>query len=241
MKLTVLLPTLNEAGNIERLSRRIWEVYPGCPILVIDDGSTDGTPEKVEALRAEGLPIRISRRPPPACLTGSLSDGIHLAETEYVAWMDADLSQPPDILPELLERAERTGCAIATRFRGAGRQKADFRNTADSKLVALLSTGLNSFLGYWLKTPVSDFTSGYLVCRRSLLLHHPLDGDYGEYFMDLMVQLARSGVKIEEVPYQCGTRTWGYSKTGSSLPLIFRRGVKYLRTAARLRLRGSGS
>lgn len=239
MKLTILLPTLNEAGNIERLSRRIWEVFPGCPIYVIDDGSSDGTPEKVEALQREGQSIQVLRRQGPACLTGSLSDGIQLAQTEYVAWMDADLSQPPELLPELLEKAERTGCAIATRFRGAGRQKSDFQNSPDSRLVAMLSTGLNSFLGYWLRTPVSDFTSGYLVCRRSLLLQHPLDGDYGEYFMDLMVKLARSGVKIEEVPYHCGTRTWGTSKTGSSYSLIIRRGVKYLRAAARLRMRRS--
>src|SRR5664279_5583938 len=90
--LTVILPTLNEAGNIGPLTAEIWKTMPGCPVLVVDDGSTDGTRDVVRGLEGEGNPIRLVARDDKPCLTDSIAEGVRLAQTPYVAWMDADLS-----------------------------------------------------------------------------------------------------------------------------------------------------
>ena len=227
-QLTVILPTLNEAGNVEVLARRIWESVPGSQVIVSDDNSTDGTREIVRRMEQEGLPIRLHARTGKPCLTDSIWEGIVAAKTEYVAWMDADLSHPPEYLPKLFAEAQRTGCSIATRFvKGAERKKAS-RDTPDSAFAVLLSVVMNFLVRKWLRLSITDYTSGFIVVRRDLIKHHRLVGDYGEYFIELMYFLSRQGVKITEIPYISPARVWGESKTGASLGLLFRRGLKYL-------------
>ncbi|HEX7450828.1 MAG TPA: hypothetical protein VF294_01005, partial [Polyangiaceae bacterium] len=79
--------------------------------------------------------------------------------------------------------------------------------------------------------------SGFIVCRRQLLVGHSLTGDYGEYFIELMYYLTRRGVDLKEVYYESPPRKAGESKTGSSLVPLMRRGVKYLWLVSRLMVR----
>jgi dolichol-phosphate mannosyltransferase len=241
VRLTVVLPTLNEAGNIPALTERIWNQVPDARIVVSDDGSTDGTRDVVRALVAAGKPILLLARAGRPCLTASIQEGIDAATTPYVAWMDADLSHPPELLPALLRAAEGSGCAIATRFGPGGKQKKSSRDTPDSVLAIALSGILNVLVRRALGLTVTDYTSGFIVVERDVIATHRLEGDYGEYFIELVHHLSRTGVDIVELPYESPPRTWGESKTGSTLPRLVRRGVKYLWLTVRLRLRGSGS
>ena len=234
--LTVILPTLNEAGNILSLTERIWTVLPNSIIVVVDDGSTDDTQTQVLGLKAQGKAITLIARTAKPCLTDSLNEGIAAATTEYVAWMDADLSHPPELLPQLYEASLTSGCSIATRFANGGSYKKNTKDTPDSFLATILSLFMNIIVHKWLSLSISDYTSGFIVVRRSLLTGHKLYGDYGEYFIELMYYLSRTGVRIGEVAYHSPPRQWGESKTGSSLPLLFRRGLKYLWLSIRLKL-----
>jgi hypothetical protein len=88
---------------------------------------------------------------------------------------------------------------------------------------------------------ITDYTSGFIVCRRDVLANHVLTGDYGEYFIELVFYLTRRGVDMREVYYESPPRLSGESKTGAKLVPLMRRGVKYLWLVGRLMLKSDES
>lgn len=238
--LTVILPTLNEVGNLESLIAGLEQAMPGCRIIVVDDNSTDGTPQLVSGIAAANPRVRLIARQVKPCLTDSIQIGIRAADTEYVAWMDADHSHPPEVMRKLCDVARVSGCCIATRYAEANDSFAE-RLPKGEVLAAGLSAVLNFSVSRILRLEITDYTSGFIVCRRDLLSSHDLTGDYGEYFIELMYYLTRSGVDLREVYYESPPRFSGESKTGASLFPLMRRGVKYLWLVSRLMLRSSKS
>jgi dolichol-phosphate mannosyltransferase len=236
--LTIILPTLNEVGNLETLISELGRVMPGCQVIVVDDNSNDGTPELVRQISAGNPSLRLIARHVTPCLTDSIQAGIQAATTEYVAWLDADHSHPPAVLRKLYDVARATGCCIGTRYARAEDSTA-LRLPKGEMLAAGLSAILNFSVNGILRLQITDYTSGFIVCRRSLLSEHALTGDYGEYFIELMYYLTRRGVDLREVYYESPPRMSGESKTGSSLIPLMRRGAKYLWLVSRLMLRPS--
>jgi len=231
--LTIILPTLNEAGNIESLSTELLSVLPGSRVIIVDDNSSDGTPDVARALAARNPQVSLIARQVTPCLTDSIQAGIAAASTDYVAWLDADHSHPPNVLRKLYDVAKVSGCCIATRYAEPTQSFTD-RLPKGEMLAAALSGVLNFSVSHLLRLKITDYTSGFIVCRRDLLQGHPLQGDYGEYFIELMYYLTRRGVDLREVYYESPPRQWGESKTGSNSILLIRRGVKYLWLVSRL-------
>lgn len=236
--LTVILPTLNEAGNIRPLIDQIQSVLPSVHVIVVDDNSQDGTALIVERLCKKNHYLQLIQRSGNPCLTASIDLGIRAAKTEYVGWMDADFSHPPEVLEKLYHASKATGCCIGTRY---GKQEKyddvilkESSMQKDSFAASLLSSFLNFSVYYLLKLRISDYTSGFIVCRRDLLLQHALVGDYGEYFIELMCYLNSHGVTIKELPYTSPPRTWGESKTGTTIITLIRRGMKYIILVSKL-------
>ena len=238
--LTVILPTLNEAGNIEALVTELGRVLPGCRVIVVDDNSNDGTADLVSAIAARDPSVRVIARHVTPCLTDSIQAGIQATSTAYVAWMDADHSHPPEVLRKLYDVAKVSGCCIATRYARSEDSFTD-RLPKGEMLAAGLSAILNFSVKRILRLKITDYTSGFIVCRRELLVDHALSGDYGEYFIELMYYLTRRGVDLKEVYYESPPRRFGESKTGASLVLLTRRGVKYLWLVGRLMLNANAS
>jgi len=233
--LTVILPTLNEVGNLESLIAGLGETMPGCQVIVVDDNSSDGTPDLVRGIAATNPHVRLIARQVKPCLTDSIQIGIRAADTDYIAWMDADHSHPPEVMRKLYDVARVSGCCIATRYARAEDSFAD-RLPKGEVLAAGLSAVLNFSVNHILRLKITDYTSGFIVCRRDLLSSHDLTGDYGEYFIELMYYLTRRGVDLREVYYESPPRHSGESKTGASLLPLMRRGVKYLWLVSRLML-----
>src|SRR6478735_1193993 len=100
---SIIIPTLNEAENIEPLVRQIAAANPNCAeILFVDDGSTDGTRHRIRELAAT-YPVRLLERDRPVLgLSGAVTDGARAATGEILVVMDADLSHPPAEIPSLL-------------------------------------------------------------------------------------------------------------------------------------------
>src|SRR5581483_3569114 len=120
-KLGLVIPTLNEAGNIpvllERLSDAVAEAPVDCEFIIVDDGSTDGTAEVGRACAAHDPRVRVFVRNGERGLAGAVIHGWAQTDADLLGVIDADLQHPPELLPELLEPVLKGGdIAIASRY-----------------------------------------------------------------------------------------------------------------------------
>ena len=166
-KVWITVPTLNEAENLDQLMQRIRAAVPDAHILIVDDGSADGTADKAEALGAEVGGIEVLRRPRKMGLGSAYRAGhaIGMARGyDVMVQIDADLSHDPAALPELLEAVERgADVAIGSRYVPGGAVP----NWPKGRLR--LSVWGNRYAGFVLGLRVRDSTAGYRACtaRRS--------------------------------------------------------------------------
>jgi dolichol-phosphate mannosyltransferase len=235
---SIILPTYNEAPNIVRLIQAILaHATRTTEILVVDDDSPDGTWRLVEEVGAADPRVRVLRRIGRHGLTSALQEGIDSTAGDPVVWLDCDFSMPPELIPALVDKVIVDGydAAVGSRFASGGSAKKSVEDTEDSWLGVALSNLLNYALQFWLGRSFKDYTSGFIAIRRKVLDEIRLNGDYGEYFIDLIYRAMRRGYQIVEIPYVCVPRAAGESKTGSNLWQYSRRGIKYLWTAVRLR------
>jgi dolichol-phosphate mannosyltransferase len=252
MKLSLILPTLNERENLRLLIPELFErVAQIAEILVIDDGSTDGTQELVRELAVGDRRVRLFARSGPPALTASLQDGILAAGHDLVGWMDADLAMSPEDLAQLVAAVEAgADVAVGSRFAAGGHMKGqtesglrgrlqalkNVQNSEDSWVGVALSWALNvALLPAVIGDGVHDYTSGFVVMRREVARDLRLTGDHGEYFITMLADFMRRGLHVVDVPYQIRARQHGKSKTANSLSDWGRRGVRYLAAAASAR------
>ncbi len=237
---SVVLPTYNEAGNIVELCRAIHSsITQSHEIIVVDDNSPDGTSQLIQDLINTGsVPgLRLETRLTDRGLTKSIQRGIDLAQGDTVVWLDCDFSMPPEIIPQLLSKIESGyDIAVASRFVAGGKYKEADRwfGGEESRAAILLSRLLNWFLRHALFASFTDYTSGFIAIRKEILSRIRLNGDYGEYFIDLIFRAILSGSSFIEIPYVNVPRRAGESKTGSSFTHLFKRGLPYLWTIVRM-------
>ncbi|MDE1976586.1 MAG: polyprenol monophosphomannose synthase [Elusimicrobia bacterium] len=239
MMVSLVIPTLNEAENILPLIKRLDEVLGGPrEIIVVDDDSHDGT-WKIATESAPLFPnshLRVVRRRQDHGLARSLQAGLDVARGDIVVIMDADLSMPPEMVPELVRRVVAgNDLAIGSRYLPGGSPKGHFPGAKDSRLGVWLSSALNVVLRLWLSPRVTDYTSGFAAVRRELLEDISFCGRHGEYFIALAYLAQKRGYKVVEVPYACCSRARGESKTGRRPWDYARRGWRYAAVAVGLR------
>ncbi len=236
---SVIMPTLNEAGNIADLITCTAEVItatgiPCVEILVVDDDSPDRTWEIASRVSCPNVDVRVIRRQSEHGLTNSLRDGIAAAQQEVIVWLDCDFSHPPQRIPQMLFMLEQGfDIAVNSRFTIGG---GEVREGKGSLLQTALSRILNWSIRFLLYPSFSDYTSGFVAVRREVLETVRLRGDYGEYFVDFIFRALRAHYRVCELPYCAAPRRSGESKTGSTFGQYWRRGRKYLWTVLRLRL-----
>jgi len=238
---SVIMPTFNEAGNIQDLIRETAECLRSSgagefEILVVDDDSPDLTWERARS--TPGIDpdnLQVIRRLEDPGLTASLRAGIQAARFEVVVWMDCDFSHPPEKIPQMLRMLdEGYDVVVNSRYAVGGGED---RVGKGGALQLILSRGLNWGIRFMLKPSFSDYTSGFIAVRRSVLAAYGLRGDYGEYFIDFAYRVLKGKrFRVCELPYVAPPRRSGESKTGTSLFQYARRGSKYIATVLRLRL-----
>lgn len=237
---SVILPTYNEVGNIIPLVEAIHASLSAWPheIIVVDDHSPDGTFALVQkAIDSGNIPeLRLETRMADRGLTKSIWRGIELARGDTIVWMDCDFSMPPEKIPELLAKVHKGyAIAVGSRFVPGGSAKRGKLSAAnESVLATFLSRALNLVLRLALSPRFRDYTSGFIAIRREVFTKIRLTGDYGEYFMDLMIRAIMLGYSFVEIPYANALRRSGVSKTAPNLRILFRRGIKYLVMILRL-------
>ena len=244
--LCTILPTYNERDNIGQLIRQLLTAVP-CPylIIVVDDNSLDKTWQLVEEIVQEYplaptdqnfeygviLQRRINERGLTSALQTGIDEAINIHGAKIVTWMDCDLSMPPEDVPKLIKsmRERKADIAVGSRWVAGG------DDIAHGMMARLLSLIINQMAVIMLGDAVHDYTSGFIAARSEVLKHIRLQGDYGEYCIDLLGRAARDGYKLVEVPYLCVPRISGESKTGINLWDYLDKGRNYVTTIWKLR------
>jgi dolichol-phosphate mannosyltransferase len=236
---SVLLPTLNEAGNIANLIQStvaalkkagITEIQ----IIVVDDDSPDRTWEIASSVVYPPAQVEVIRRMENHGLTASLSAGIEAARQDVIVWMDCDFSHPPEHIPQMLYMLEQGfDVVVNSRYVVGGGED---RSGEWGATQMFLSLSLNWFTRFFLDAAFADYTSGFVAVRKKVMQEIQLRGDYGEYFVDFIFRTLRKKYRVCELPYMAMPRRSGESKTGTNLYQFLRRGRKYINTVVRLRL-----
>lgn len=236
---SVVMPTLNEAGNIARLIQCTVDAIHSAgideiEILVVDDDSPDRTWEIASRVDYPPARIKVLRRMENHGLTASLSDGIQAARHAVIVWMDCDFSHPPKRIPQMLYMLDQGfDVAVNSRYVVGGGED---RSGEWGAMQMFLSLSLNWFTRFFLDASFADYTSGFIAVRKEVMQAIPLRGDYGEYFVDFIFRTLHKKFKVCEIPYMAMPRKSGESKTGTNLIHYLRRGRKYVRTVVNLRL-----
>jgi dolichol-phosphate mannosyltransferase len=218
MSALVLIPTYNERENLPLIVARVLE-HAEVRVLVIDDGSPDGTGAIADGL-AHAHPGRVSvmHRTGQRGLGRSYLDGFRAAlesDADFVCQMDADLSHDPKFLPALIAAARAgAGLVIGSRYREGGRVE----NWPLHRKI--LSGFANTYIRTVTGLSVRDCTAGYRCWRREALARIPLDrigSDGYSFLVEVTFQAAAAGLSIVEVPIVFVERRQGSSKVSGAV------------------------
>ncbi len=227
--LAVIVPTLNEAENVEPLVRQIMAQAPGCAeIIIVDDQSTDGTQDRVRALGAE-FPVRLLERENPTLgLAGAVIAGARAAHAEILVVMDADLSHPPDEIGNLVSplRNGDADMVIGSRYIKGG-------TTPGWPLYRRMMSRAAGAMAYPL-TGVHDSMAGFFTIRRSLLLALAPKATGFKIAFEVIVRGGRR-LRVVEVPIVFRDRARGASKMTLRVASLF--AVRWLAAAVRVLFR----
>jgi len=211
-KIVAMIPTYNEAENIQPLVEEVLGQDPRLEALVVDDDSPDGTWRIVEDMAAALPRVHLLRRQTRRGRGWAGIDGFKQAlalGADAVIEMDGDYSHHPREIPALVEALSRCDLAVGSRAVPGG---ADHR---PSRLRGLVTRLASSYVRLVLGVMVRDPTSGFRCFRRSLLLRLDLDGMRSRgpsTLEEVLLASHRLGARIEEVPIHFEDRHGGESK-----------------------------
>ena len=209
----VIVPTYNERFNIARLIPSVLAQDPSLEILVVDDGSPDGTGAIVDAIAANNPRVHIIHRASKLGLGTAYIAGFRWAlERKYdlVFEMDADFSHNPERLPEFLEAIKESDLVLGSRYQGG---RVNVVNWPMSRLF--LSYAANIYARAVTGLPVSDTTGGFKCFRRNVLesidLNSVKSNGYA-FQIEMSYRVWKRGFRLAEIPIIFVDRTEGISK-----------------------------
>jgi glycosyltransferase involved in cell wall biosynthesis len=231
MKLSVIIPTLNEEQTIEQIVRRVQAVDLGPipkEIIVVDDGSRDGTKDVLKNLRG----IHPIHHPLNRGKGAALTTGIKAATGDIVLFQDADLEYTPEDYPILIQPLLDGRCeaVMGSRFL---LERPVFWGTRRSPYV---NHYIGNLLILWITNRLygqrfTDYEGCYKAFLRPVLIQTPVSAAGFEFDNELMCKLIRKGTRILEIPIHYRPRTYAQGKK-----ITWRHGVVILWTILKWRL-----
>ena len=217
-RVLVLLPTYNEIENVDEVLQRTRQALPGATILVIDDGSPDGTADRVDVLARSDRDLHVLRRAGKQGLGSAYRAGFRHGVAEgydVMIEMDADCSHDPAALPDLVAAiASGADLAIGSRYVPGGSVP------GWPLLRRLISRTGCGYARRMLRLPVADATSGFRAYRAAALAAIDLDrvraDGYG-FQVEMAYRVHTMGGTIAEIPIEFRDRTLGRSKMSSRI------------------------
>lgn len=211
-KTLIVVPTYNEKDNLPALLEALTDFPPEIHILVVDDGSPDGTGEIAERWSSENPRVHVIRRAGKMGLGSAYVAGFRWAlerDYERIFEMDADFSHDPKYVPEMLAASETADLVIGSRYLTG----VNVVNWPMSRL--LLSWCANKYAKFVSGLPIHDCTAGFKCFRREVLEKIDLDriaaSGYG-FQIELHYKAWKKGFKLAEVPIVFVDRRAGTSK-----------------------------
>jgi dolichol-phosphate mannosyltransferase len=219
----LILPTYNEAENLERIVRaalpRLAEAAPDHHVLVVDDGSPDGTGEIADRLAGELEQVEVLHRASKEGLGRAYLAGFEHALSrgaELVIEMDADFSHDPADLPRLIRAAATADLVLGSRYvRGGGVENWGRRRR-------VLSRGGSLYARVILGVPVRDLTGGFKCFRRETLEgidYRDTHADGYGFQIELTYRAYVKGFRVVEIPIVFRDRERGTSKMNARIAL----------------------
>jgi len=214
----VIVPTYNERENIERLIATVLAQDASLEILVVDDGSPDGTGEIVDRIAAANPRVHATHRPKKLGLGTAYLTGFRWAlerDYAYVFEMDADFSHDPAHLPQFLSAIQSCDLVLGSRYRNG---RVTVVNWPMTRL--LLSYCANIYARVVTGLELGDATGGFKCFRRSVLEAIPLDqvrSNGYAFQIEMSFRAVRKHFRITEIPIVFVDRTDGESKMSKNI------------------------
>ncbi len=207
VKLSVVIPAYNEVRSVESLLSRVREVRLNLEVIVVDDGSTDGTRDLLSRLRDEGVIDILVFQEVNKGKGAALRAGFERATGHIIAVQDADLEYDPHELPSLMEPilAGKADAVYGSRFLGGPHRVLFFWHMMGNRFLTLLSnmfTDLN----------LTDMETCYKVVHADLLKGLPLSANRFGFEPEVTARLAQAKARIYELPISYDGRSYAEGK-----------------------------
>ena len=216
-KTLIVVPTYNEKDNLPALLETLMAFPEEIHVLVVDDGSPDGTGDIAQSWSERTNRVHLLRRAGKMGLGTAYVAGFHWAlerDYERIFEMDADFSHDPKYVPAMLEKAETADLVIGSRY-ATGVNVVNWPMTR-----LLLSWFANKYAKFVSGLPVADCTAGFKCFRREALaaidLDHIAASGYG-FQIELHYKVWKKGFRLEEVPIVFVDRRAGVSKMSGKI------------------------
>ncbi len=214
----VIIPTYNEKENIEKMVRKVFSLQPSFDLLIIDDGSPDGTGQIVKQMQQKYNELHLLERSGKQGLGTAYIVGFKWALEkgyDYIFEMDCDFSHNPDDLPRLLKACqEDADVAVGSRYCSGGK----VRNWPLGRILMSYFASVYVRIVLWIN--IKDTTAGFKCYRRKVLETIELDQVrfMGYAFqIEMKYRALKKGFKVREVPITFVDRIEGVSKMSTKI------------------------
>jgi glycosyltransferase involved in cell wall biosynthesis len=200
-KIDIIVPVYNEEEGIEEFLQRIQNLPMKFNLIVVDNASTDGTVDILQKYKD----ITIIRHDRNAGYGASICDGISHSKGEIIVIIDADCEYPPESVPELVKRLEKSDVVYASRFLESAKVQMPRLKRIGNKIITAAFNAL-------FHQKVTDLYTGCKALRRSALEGITLRRRGFEHVLEMGVQLSKKRIHIDEIFVRFAARRTGYSK-----------------------------
>jgi glycosyltransferase involved in cell wall biosynthesis len=207
MNLSVVIPVFNEISTIDEILSRVLAVGLADEIIIVDDGSTDGTRERLKEIASQHPHIQVILHERNAGKGSAVRTGIAASTMDLLIIQDADLEYDPRDYHQLIRPIEEgiADVVYGSRFLGAPRRSTMFWHMVANKLLTFMTNLLyNSIL--------SDMETGYKLFRREVLTQIPLRAKHFNIEPEITAKLLKRKVRIFEVPIIFNPREYSEGK-----------------------------